>query len=127
VRDRSDVFDETDLQTCGGNTSDGRFAAGTGAIDPYFNFLHTISHGALGSFCGYNLSGVGSAFSRTFESNFTGRTPGYDITVNVGDGNLGVVECGDNVDNTVRNGDVLVLGAFFAFDRSQYNGIRVVS
>ena len=86
--------------------ANGGFTAGAGTLDADFDFLHAVRHRLARGVLRDLLRGVGRAFARTFETNAAGARPADEIALHVGDGDLRVVERGQNVgdagDNILR-------------------------
>jgi hypothetical protein len=99
VRHRRHVLDRADVQADGLQRADGGFAAGTGAFDADFDFLHAVRHRLAGGVLRDLLRGVSRALARAFEPDAPGGGPADEIAVHVGDADLRVVERGQNVGN----------------------------
>ena len=103
------VFDRADFQADGLQRADGGFTAGAGTFDADFDFLHAVRHRLAGGVLRDLLRGVGRALARAFETDAAGAGPADQVALHVGDGDLRVVESGENVRDA--GGDILrVLG-----------------
>ena len=85
--------------------ADGGFTAGAGTFDADFDFAHAVRHRLAGGILGDLLRGVSGALARAFETDAAGARPAEHVALHVGDGDLGVVESGQNVRDA--DGDVL--------------------
>src|SRR3989449_11267020 len=119
VGGRGDVADEADLEADGLERADGRFAPGARALDADLNLFHAVGHGLAGGILRHLLGGEGRALARAFEANATGAGPSEQVAVRVGDGDLGVVERGQDVGDagadvlgTLRLDDLFRIGIF---------------
>ena len=74
--------------------------------------MHAVLHGNLGASLGSHLSSERGGLTGALETNRSGRLPGNDITLGVGDGNDRVVERGADV--RLSNRDVLTIRALDA-------------
>ena len=88
---RSNILDGADFQSDGLQRADGGFAAGTGAFDAHFHFLHAMRHRLAGGILGDLLGGVSSALARAFEADPAGGGPADQISVHIRNADLGVV------------------------------------
>ena len=81
MRDGRDVLDGADFQADGLEGANGGFAAGAGAFDADFHFLHAVGHGLAGGVLRDHLRGVSRALARAFETHATGGGPADEIAL----------------------------------------------
>ncbi len=89
--DGCNVFDHIDIQSRDLQCTDSGFSALTGTLYIDLNSFQTMFHCSLSSGFGSHLSGKGSGFLGTFESEFAGGSPRKCITVDIGNGYDGIV------------------------------------
>src|SRR5690348_7922918 len=110
VRHRRNVADEHDVQSCGRQRTDSRFAPRAGALYPHFHALHAvlIARYARGSQRSL-LRSVRRALARTLKTDGAGRGPAHGAAVGVGDSNLRVVERRGHIHEAVWDYTALAL------------------
>src|ERR1700722_9780616 len=97
MRNRSHILDHGDFQSDSLQSADRRFTSGAGAFDADFDFAHAMGHGLTGRILRDLLSRVRGTLAGPFETNSPCARPADQITVQISDGYLGVVEGGENV------------------------------
>src|ERR1700686_664413 len=110
VRNRRDVANHHDMQSCGGQRAHRGLASGARAFHFHFHALHPVL--VARDACGRQrslLRGVRRAFTRTFEADSTSGRPAHHAAIRVRDGDLRVVERRGDVHVTVRHHATLAL------------------
>ncbi len=97
VGQRGDVLDGLNSEPGSLQGTDGRLPSGAGTFDVDFDLGDAVFFGFVGTFFCGTLCGEGSAFSGAFETNGSSRAPANSVSVDVGDGNNGIVEGSVNV------------------------------
>src|ERR1700686_3381295 len=98
------------MQSCGGQSAHGGFAAGTRTLHANFAALHAVLiAGVAGGIQRSLLCGVWRSLARAFEADRTRRRPAQRAAVGVGDGDLRVVEGRSDVNDAVRHDTLLAL------------------
>ena len=100
VGQRGDVLDGLNSEPGSLQGTDGRLPSGAGTYDVDFDLGDAVFFGFVGTFFCGTLCGEGSAFSGAFETNGSSGAPANSVSVDVGDGNNGIVEGSINVSNT---------------------------
>ena len=107
---RSDVFDDTDLHTGSHNTAHCGFATGTRTLDTDFHFLHAQQLRFFCCIASDDLGGISGALAGALEAVLAAGGPADYIAVQIGNGDFGVIERGQHINNT--SGDITTaLGA----------------
>ncbi len=104
---RGVVFDRRDLQAAVLQSGDRRFATRAGALDADFDFLKAVLLGLGGAVFRGAGGGEGGRLASALEADGAGRVPGEGFAVDVGDGDLCVVErclhVGNALDDVLSN------------------------
>ena len=107
VGQRGVVFDGGDFEAAVLKGGDGGFAAGAGALDADFDFLEAVLFGLGGALLSSAGGGEGGALAGALEADGAGRVPSEGFAVDVGDGDLGIVErslhMGDALDDVLSD------------------------
>src|SRR5437773_700602 len=92
VRDGRDVGDGADLEACGLQRADCGLAAGARPAHEHLDRAHAVLQRPLGGRLGGLLRGKWRRLAAALEALRSGRAPGDDVAVDVGDGDDRVVE-----------------------------------
>src|SRR5581483_1089982 len=121
VRHRSNVTDQTKIETNRLKRAHCRFSARAWPFDEDLDFFQTMAHRLPSGILCHELRRVGRALARTLESDLAGARPPDHVSGLIGNGDNGVVERRVNMRNTAVN----ILRAFCFDDLWGLDRIRI--
>ena len=99
---RCDIPNCRDRNACRNNAPDRGLSPRSGPFDFHFNFDHAVGFSALRRLNRHDLRCIGRTFPRPLETDLPRGGPRDDIAAGVGYTNLGVIECGMDVNDAFR-------------------------
>ena len=97
MRNRGNVLNAADFDTCCLQCADSRFTACARSFDKYISGTHSLIDGCSRCLFCCHLRRKRRALTGTFESQSAGRCPGNGITVRISNRYNRIVECGTNM------------------------------
>ena len=92
MRNGGDIADNREIETDRLKRANSRFASRARAFHAYLDFFKAVSHRLARRVLGDELSRIGRALSRTFESYFAGARPADDFSGQVGNGHDRIIK-----------------------------------
>ncbi len=123
MRNRCNVFNQVNFQTCSLQRTNRSFATCTRSFNHNLNCSHAMLHRSFCRRFGSHLRSKRSAFTRAFEPEVTGACPGDCIPVRVGNGYDSVVE--RRADMSHSGVDIFPITTFCTNDFFRFSHLKV--